>query len=79
MVQDIVKYNNRIFNTTMAFLSHINAIVTFNTNKSTIGQSGPMVFVYMNKISWISKKSINSKKEGLLQTILHKKMEYTVG
>lgn len=33
-----------------------------NTNKSTIGQSGPMVFVYINKISWISKKIINSKK-----------------
>lgn len=51
MAQYIVKYNNRIFNTTMAFLSHIHAIVTFNTIKNTIkstmGQFGPMVLKYM--------------------------------
>jgi hypothetical protein len=60
-------------------LNYMNTHTHINTIKGTIGQSGPMVFVYMNKISWISKKSINSKKEGLLQTILHIKMEYTVG
>ena len=46
MAQYIVKYNNRIFNTTMAFLSHIHAIVTFNTIKGTMGQFGPMVLKY---------------------------------
>lgn len=47
MVQDIVTYNNRIFNTTMVFLNHIHAIVTFRTKKGTMGQFGPMVLKYM--------------------------------
>jgi hypothetical protein len=58
---------------------YMNTHTHINTIKGTMGQFGPMVLKYMNKISWISKKSINSKKEGLMQTILHIKMEYTVG
>ena len=47
MVQDIVKYNNRIFNNTMVFLNHLHAIVTIRTKKGTMGQFGPMVLKYM--------------------------------
>lgn len=64
MVQDIVTYNNRIFNTTMVFLNHIHAIVTIRTKKGTMGQFGPMVLKYNKDFIM---QYLNHKKEPSLK------------